>query len=45
MSTAILIPLVILSGELKEIFKNVWFLDEFGFWLQMVHGFFFEVEI
>ncbi|KAI9359728.1 hypothetical protein BD770DRAFT_385390 [Pilaira anomala] len=36
MSIAILIPLVILSGELKEIFKNVWFLDEFGFWLQMV---------
>lgn len=36
MSIATLIPLVLLSGELKEVLTNVWFLDEFGFWLQMV---------
>ncbi|CEI93406.1 hypothetical protein RMCBS344292_07640 [Rhizopus microsporus] len=36
MSIVTLIPLVLLSGELKEVLTNVWFLDEFGFWLQMV---------
>lgn len=35
MSIAIMIPLVLLSGELNEIFSTVWFWDEFGFWLQM----------
>lgn len=36
MSIAIMIPLVVLSGELNDIFSTVWFWDEFGFWLQMV---------
>lgn len=36
MSIVILIPLVVLSGELRDIFTTVWFWDEFGFWLQMV---------
>ncbi|KAI8642821.1 hypothetical protein BD408DRAFT_415987 [Parasitella parasitica] len=35
MATAIMVPLVLLSGELNEIFSTVWFWDEFGFWLQM----------
>ncbi|CEP17227.1 hypothetical protein [Parasitella parasitica] len=35
MSVAIMVPLVLLSGELNEIFSTVWFWDEFGFWLQM----------
>lgn len=35
MSIAIMVPLVILSGEFKTILKTVWFLDEFGFWLQL----------
>ncbi|KAI8083317.1 uncharacterized protein B0P05DRAFT_508026 [Gilbertella persicaria] len=36
MSIGVLTLLVILSGELSDIFSNVWFWDEFGFWLQMV---------
>ncbi|KAL9546545.1 hypothetical protein PS6_007617 [Mucor atramentarius] len=36
MATAIMVPLVMLSGELNEIFSTVWFWDEFGFWLQML---------
>ncbi|KAI7892259.1 uncharacterized protein EV154DRAFT_418954 [Mucor mucedo] len=36
MSIAIFAPLVLLSGELNDILSNVWFLDEFGFWVQMV---------
>ncbi|KAK4517527.1 uncharacterized protein ATC70_000866 [Mucor velutinosus] len=36
MSIAIMVPLVILSGELDDIFSTVWFWDEFGFWLQML---------
>ncbi|CAO3663198.1 unnamed protein product [Rhizopus stolonifer] len=36
LSLATLTPLVILSGELKLVWNEVWFLDEFGFWLQMV---------
>jgi hypothetical protein len=35
MSIAIMVPLVILSGEFKTVLKTVWFLDEFGFWLQL----------
>ncbi|KAM3580288.1 hypothetical protein VKS41_007524 [Umbelopsis sp. WA50703] len=31
----ILLPMVVLSGELTEIMNNVQFLDEFGFWLLM----------
>lgn len=36
MSIAIMVPLVMLSGELNDIFSTVWFWDEFGFWLQML---------
>ncbi|CAO0796224.1 unnamed protein product [Mucor circinelloides] len=36
MATTIMVPLVMLSGELNEIFSTVWFWDEFGFWLQML---------
>lgn len=36
MSIAIMVPLVMLSGELHDIFSTVWFWDEFGFWLQML---------
>ncbi|GAA5815541.1 hypothetical protein MFLAVUS_009053 [Mucor flavus] len=36
MSIVILTPLVVLSGELRDIFTTVWFWDEFGFWLQMI---------
>lgn len=36
MAATIMVPLVMLSGELNEIFSTVWFWDEFGFWLQML---------
>jgi hypothetical protein len=36
MSMAILVPLVLLSGELNDIFSTVYFWDEFGFWSQLV---------
>ncbi|KAI8389414.1 hypothetical protein BD560DRAFT_381559 [Blakeslea trispora] len=36
LSVVLLIPFVLLSGELTEIFTTVWFWDEFGFWLQML---------
>ncbi|KAI9247233.1 hypothetical protein BY458DRAFT_446424 [Sporodiniella umbellata] len=36
LSIATLTALVILSGELKLVFTDVWFLDELGFWLQMI---------
>ncbi|KAI9484181.1 MAG: hypothetical protein EXX96DRAFT_561192 [Benjaminiella poitrasii] len=36
MSIAVMAPIVLLSGELNEIFSTVWFWDEFGFWLQMI---------
>lgn len=41
LSLATLTPLVILSGELKSVLNEVWFLDETGFWLQMVCIFLF----
>jgi hypothetical protein len=37
MAIAVLTPLVLLSGELGTIYSNVYFWDEFGFWLQMVN--------
>ncbi|KAG0741582.1 hypothetical protein G6F57_007470 [Rhizopus arrhizus] len=36
LSLATLTPLVILSGELKSVLNEVWFLDETGFWIQMI---------
>lgn len=36
LSTIILLPMVLFSGEVTEILENVQFLDEFGFWLLMV---------
>ncbi|KAI7903481.1 uncharacterized protein BX663DRAFT_433185 [Cokeromyces recurvatus] len=36
MSIAFMIPIVLLSGELKEILSTVWFWDEIGFWIQMI---------
>lgn len=36
MAIAVLSPLVLLSGELGAIYSNVYYWDEFGFWLQLM---------
>ncbi|KAI8993504.1 hypothetical protein BDB01DRAFT_847378 [Pilobolus umbonatus] len=36
MIAIVLIPFILLSGELDEILNSVWFWDETGFWIQMI---------
>lgn len=36
LATILMIPVLFISGELKSVLQSVLFLDEFGFWLQIV---------